>query len=109
MSGKAWLVAYDIANPARLRKVHRIVRRVGVPVQYSAFSVQLSDAGVDELIQELRCVVHPTQDDVRAYHIPKHCRVWTVGCEPAEGVTLDAEVAMRFLTDTIASTEVLAE
>ncbi len=28
---KAWLVAYDIRQPRRLRRVHRVLRKEGAP------------------------------------------------------------------------------
>ena len=32
-----WLVAYDIASPRRLARVHRYLKRHAIPVQYSVF------------------------------------------------------------------------
>ena len=34
-----YLIAYDIADPKRLVKVHRTLKRQGLPVQYSVFTV----------------------------------------------------------------------
>src|SRR2546425_11381608 len=32
-----WLIAYDIADPRRLARVHRYLKRHAIPVQYSVF------------------------------------------------------------------------
>ena len=34
-----YLIAYDIADPKRLSRVHRALKREGLPVQYSVFTV----------------------------------------------------------------------
>ncbi len=65
-----WLVAYDIAHPRRLRRVHAILVRYGLPVQYSVFLVHATPAGLDALFDELAAVIHPRHDDVRAYRLP---------------------------------------
>lgn len=97
---KSWIVAYDIADPKRLRRVHRVVRKFGVTMQYSAFSVVLTDAEMQGLLQALESIIDSKSDDVRAYHVPAHCKVWTVGCAAMpEGVVLDGASAATLLLD----------
>ena len=36
------LVCYDVCHPRRLRRVHKVVRNFGRPVQYSIFACRLS-------------------------------------------------------------------
>jgi CRISPR-associated protein Cas2 len=38
------LVCYDIREPRRLRRVHKVVRDFGRPLQYSVFACRLSAA-----------------------------------------------------------------
>ena len=65
-----WLVAYDIASPRRLRRVHACLKRHGLPVQYSVFLLYTDRDGLDALLGELEGLIHPARDDVRAYRLP---------------------------------------
>jgi CRISPR-associated protein Cas2 len=95
---KRWIVAYDIADPRRLRAVHRTVRQFGVALQYSAFQVLLTDAELKSLLQALEHIIDDQADDVRAYHVPASCKVWTTGAPTLpDGVTLDAAQAAGLL------------
>lgn len=47
-----WLVCYDICEPGRLRKVHRIMRDFGAALQYSVFACRLTD--LDRAVLEAR-------------------------------------------------------
>ena len=97
---KTWLVAYDIRCPRRLRRV-RALRREGATVQYSAFAVAANDAGIQRVLDGLLRLIDPRKDDVRAYHIPARCPVWTLGTQAMpEGIMLDADVAARMLSDS---------
>lgn len=95
---KTWLVCYDITDPGRLRRVHRQLVREGASVQYSAFVVVATDADVVRLLDEIDRLIDPAKDDIRAYHVPAHCRVWTIGTQvlPA-GVSVDPATASRLL------------
>lgn len=103
---KAWLVAYDIRQPRRLRRAHRLLRKEGVPAQYSAFSVEATDAQIERLLERLRTVVDERADDVRAYHVPAHCTIWSLGVQQwPDGICLSATHASRLLTTLGAATE----
>ncbi len=55
---KRWrLVCYDVRDPARWRKVYKIVRGAGVHVQYSIFRCRLDDREVEKLRWELSRVM----------------------------------------------------
>jgi CRISPR-associated protein Cas2 len=95
---KTWLVAYDIREPRRLRRVHRQLRKAGATVQYSAFSVQADDPAMLDLLAQLERTIDTNRDDLRAYHLPKRCPVWMLGSQGLpEGVYIDAEDAARLL------------
>jgi CRISPR-associated protein Cas2 len=67
---RAWLVAYDIRDHRRLARVHRRMKKWGVPLQRSLFVVFMSDDRADVLAHELRELIDEAVDDVRLYHLP---------------------------------------
>jgi CRISPR-associated protein Cas2 len=58
------LISYDVADPVRWRKVHKIVRGYGNAVQLSVFLGQLSEKDEAVMIERLRDVIHHEQDQV---------------------------------------------
>lgn len=55
---KRWrLVCYDIREPARWRKVYKIIRGAGTHVQYSIFRCRLDDRELEKLRWELSRVM----------------------------------------------------
>ncbi|HEU4733915.1 MAG TPA: CRISPR-associated endonuclease Cas2 [Kofleriaceae bacterium] len=57
---KRWrLVCYDIREPARWRKVYKVVRGAGTHVQYSIFRCRLDDRELEKLRWELSRVMAP--------------------------------------------------
>lgn len=64
-----WLIAYDIACPRRLARVHRLLKSWGLPAQYSVFLVIATRDAIDRLVGELAPLLHPRQDDVRIYRL----------------------------------------
>jgi len=67
---RPWILAYDIANPRRLARVHRAVKRVGIPIQYSVFLVEMSPVALGAFLRRLERIIDVREDDVRAYPIP---------------------------------------
>jgi CRISPR-associated protein Cas2 len=80
MQTQAWyLIAYDIADPRRLRQVHQALRRDGVPMQQSVFLVQRDRRGIVKLMDEIARLMHRQEDDLRAYPIPAPGKIWLRG------------------------------
>ncbi|HYN77476.1 MAG TPA: CRISPR-associated endonuclease Cas2, partial [Lamprocystis sp. (in: g-proteobacteria)] len=53
MDSPGWyLVAYDIADPRRLQRLHRRLRRDGATLQESVFLVQQSQTGMAALMDD---------------------------------------------------------
>lgn len=67
---RPYLLAYDIADPKRLTRVHRTVRRSGMALQYSVFLVVGTTRALDELLAELDDLIEPARDDIRVYPLP---------------------------------------
>lgn len=67
---KLHLLAYDIADPVRLQRVHRAVRQVGLPLQYSVFLLSARPGELDALLRELQALIEDAEDDIRVYPLP---------------------------------------
>ena len=66
------LVSYDIADPRRLMRVHRLLRKAGLPLQYSVFTVRLTVRQQAALMLDLAELIEPAEDDVRLYPLPEN-------------------------------------
>ncbi len=58
------LVAYDITEPKRLRRVHKVVRDFGDPLQYSIFLCALSRKDAAVLETRLAKAMNQAEDQV---------------------------------------------
>lgn len=76
---RTWLIAYDIADPDRLRRVHAFLKRYAVPIQYSLFVARLNERALREVLAGIEERICASQDDVRAYHVPERCDAVAVG------------------------------
>ena len=68
---RLYLVSYDIADPRRLVRVHRYLRKDGLPLQYSVFTMRLTARRQALLMLELAELIEPAEDDVRIYPLPE--------------------------------------
>jgi CRISPR-associated protein Cas2 len=53
-----------------LGRVHRRVRRQGIPLQYSVFLIHATPAHLDDLLAALDALIDPRVDDIRVYPLP---------------------------------------
>jgi len=67
------LVAYDIRNPRRLRKVAKVCEDYGIRVEYSVFECDLAEEHFDRLWADLSREIDWDQDAVLAYRICGSC------------------------------------
>ena len=74
-----YLITYDICQPKRLQRVHRLLKKQGLPVQYSVFSVVLSKIQLLRLIKLIKQLIDEREDDVRCYSLPRSIQCITVG------------------------------
>lgn len=65
------LICYDISDPARLARVHRSLKRQAVALQYSVFLYSGDARQLQKLMTELASLIHPREDDLRAYPLPQ--------------------------------------
>ena len=66
-----YLIMYDICSPRRLQRMHRRLKRVAVPIQYSLFFLRLDPRQLEPLLTELVALINPRTDDLRCYPLPK--------------------------------------
>lgn len=72
MSAPAWyLIAYDVRDPKRLRRVQRYLRTCAYALQESVFAWQGDHRQLAELKQQLTRLIRPSEDDVRGYPVPE--------------------------------------
>lgn len=91
-------MAYDIREPRRLGRVHRCLRKLGLPAQYSAFAVEADDVQISEHLARLAQLIDVRVDDLRAYHLPARCPVWRLGRQGwPDGLILAPQQAARLV------------
>lgn len=76
---RAWLIAYDIKNPKRLSRLHRLIKTRAIAVQYSVFMFEGRAADLGNLFSECRRLLDLKEDDLRAYPIPQRLEVHVIG------------------------------
>jgi len=77
-----YLVVYDIANSNRLKKVHRVLKNNGIPIQKSVFFVNGNETEISNIMDIIAGKMILTEDDLRAYPIISPENVWTNGTNP---------------------------
>lgn len=61
---QTYIVAYDISDPKRLRKVFKLMKGYGDHVQLSVFRCELTHRALVELRTRLSGIIHHDQDQV---------------------------------------------
>ena len=81
MGAKAgwYLIAYDIREPRRLRRVHRVLKRRALPVQESVFFFQGHEGALRRLLDEVAAAMHLGEDDLRAWPVDRLGDAWMYG------------------------------
>lgn len=104
-----WLIAYDIADPRRLCRVHRFLSSQAVPVQYSVFATRLAPMKAGLIRAGLAEIIDEDEDDVRIYPVPEPANLTVFGkkalpeglgvIDGRSGLVL-APFALKVLNDT---------
>jgi CRISPR-associated protein Cas2 len=63
------IVAYDVANPKRLKKISDCCKDFGIRVQYSVFECRMEAPMFDKLWERLCSIIHVEEDRIVAYPI----------------------------------------
>lgn len=64
MARRRYLIAYDISDPVRLRRVIKVMESYGERLQYSVFLCDLSDAELVQWLTDIGAVVNLGADSV---------------------------------------------
>ena len=68
-----YLVAYDITEPKRLRRVARTCEDYGIRIEYSVFECDLSRKKFEEFWKELNSLIDKSEDSLIAYSLCSEC------------------------------------
>jgi CRISPR-associated protein Cas2 len=79
---RIFLIAYDIAHPRRLARVHRSVKSVAIPAQRSLYVVHTTANEVRAIRDVLAGLIDRHEDDVRIYPLPQRTRILHYGKRP---------------------------
>jgi CRISPR-associated protein Cas2 len=80
-----WLLAHDIADPKRLQKVWRLMRKEGLPLQCSVYLLHGNRQRVQRLLDQLALLIDNKADDLRVYPLGENTRLWGLGTQFTEG------------------------
>ncbi len=80
-----WLIAHDIADPKRLKKVWRFMQKECFRLQYSVYLFSGSREQLDQVLDKLNQIVNNKEDDVRIYAITENTRIWGLGIQFNDG------------------------
>lgn len=98
MAEKGYLLAYDIRDPRRLRRVHRYMLGWGTALQYSVFAVDLTEEARERMMVGLAERIMAKEDDVRLYRMPSHGGLWSGRGPLSEGIILTGSPSARTLS-----------
>ena len=70
-----YVIAYDISNNKRRKKLSDLLETYGTRVNYSVFEVELNDTKYKKLLKEIeeKKLIHKKYDSLRIYHICQNC------------------------------------
>jgi CRISPR-associated protein Cas2 len=66
----ATLICYDIADPKRLGRVFRYLKKRAMPLQYSVFLFSGDDRQLERCLAGAAALIDEKHDDLRAYPLP---------------------------------------
>lgn len=86
---REWIIAYDISDPKRLGRVHRLMLKRALPQQRSVFRARMNNVEARKLSAELAELIDSRTDDVRLYALPATLEIIRIGMG---GIGLPASV-----------------
>jgi CRISPR-associated protein Cas2 len=81
-SRKHWFVlAYDVREPKRLKRLHYYLKKRGLPLQRSVFLLHKKPSELNRILQGVRQRTHKNEDDVRLYPVVSPNSIWAAGTQ----------------------------
>lgn len=78
-----YLIAYDIRDPRRLRRLHYYLRKRAIAVQESVFALHADANQLADIEQGMLQYIDAREDDLRLYAIPAPAAIWAAGVQSA--------------------------
>ena len=79
MSKQWYLLAYDIKEQKRLRKLHSLIKKEGIALQRSVFLIHANQKKCNAIIQLVKKHSKTYEDDVRLYPLTDPNTLWMAG------------------------------
>ena len=77
---KSWyIIAYDIREPKRLRRLHYFLKKKAISLQNSVFLVKADSNYLNHLETKLGKLININEDDVRIYPVLHPDTLWAAG------------------------------
>ena len=67
------VIAYDIADDRRRRKIVELMKNYGIRVNYSVFECRLKKKEYPTLKKQIRDIINEKQDSILYYDLCKRC------------------------------------
>jgi len=104
MNRPCWyMIAYDIADDKRLKRVHRKLKKEAMAVQKSVFFIKGTERDINFLMDKVALSMNLDEDNLKAYPILEPDKVWTNGTNPlAQGSTISfsSKDSVKFMKKT---------
>jgi CRISPR-associated protein Cas2 len=101
-----WLLAHDICEPKRLRRVWQYLRQEGVRMQHSVYLLKGDRLAIERVMEQLRSLIDERCDDVRIYPLTENTRLWGLGTQFNDGSNQLCDAFMDKLREPVqASTD----
>jgi CRISPR-associated protein Cas2 len=71
MEEKIWIIAYDVCNAKRLRKMEKLCEDYTKRIQYSVYQLTGRETVMDNFIKRMEKIINPKEDSVIIFGMNK--------------------------------------
>lgn len=76
---ETYLIAYDIRNPDRLRKLAKIAQDYGIRMQKSVFEAELLPSELKDMESRMKKLINPKEDGIKIFRLCQSCEARRTG------------------------------